>query len=90
VADAVANPGRAAASGLSRLWQPVGRRLLGDEMDAMVPYLTAGAPGARYTREEALKQLEAMLPALQSQWARQLLGRSAAARAGTQTATGAR
>lgn len=77
VAQAAASPAAAGMRGISALWNAGQRRALGDEMDAMAPYLLAGAPGARYTREEAIRRLEEMLPLLQSQWAQQAMRRGA-------------
>lgn len=90
VAQAAASPVAAGMRGLSALWNAGQRRALGDEMDAMAPYLLAGAPGASMTRQEAIQRLEQMLPLLQSEWARQTLRRGAVTGAAARGATGNR
>ena len=77
VGAAMMNPVDAGKRGLSALWQPAARRILGDEMDAMAPYLMAGGPGQQ-TREEAIAKLRELYPVLQAKWAQDVLLRSRA------------
>lgn len=63
------NPQAAITGGLSRLWNPVQRRFLGDEMDAMQPFMLAGGPG-QMSRPEAIASLRELEPAITQLMAR--------------------
>jgi hypothetical protein len=90
--EAVTNPKGMIGRGFEALWTGAGRKLLGDEMDAASKfYMAGGAPYTtrdgkvieQMTREEAIKKLKAMEPAMRAKWAQEVMvkGRTGAAAA---------
>jgi DNA-binding transcriptional MerR regulator len=83
--EAVTNPKGMIGRGVEALWTGAGRKLLGDEMDAASKfYMAGGTPFVnrkgevveQMTREEAIKKLKAMEPALRAKWAQEVMVRS--------------
>lgn len=81
-AEAVTNPKGLVGRGIEALWTGAGRKLLGDEMDAASKfYMAGGAPFVnrkgdlveQMTRDEAIKKLKAMEPALRAKWAQEVM-----------------
>lgn len=80
--EAVTNPKGLVGRGIEALWTGAGRKLLGDEMDAASKfYMAGGAPFTKadgkvveqMTREEAIKKLRAMEPAMRAKWAQEVM-----------------